>query len=250
MSDLREAKDAADIPVMANTGVKHETVAGRTDRRRRRDRRDQPQGRRLHVESGRPGTRHRDDETGPRGSRVTRRQLKHMAKKTKLFFATDVHGSEMCFRKFLNAGAVYGPDVLVLGGDIAGKAVQAVEDLGGGRYTTTFRGHRYEIDDSEGARAGRAAHLRRRLLPVARPAGRARRAHHRRDRRRSPARSDAPAARAVDGDGRRTASAARQAGLLDARQRRPAIARGASAGRAAGASTPRAECCRSMTSTR
>ncbi len=72
-----------------------------------------------------------------------------MAKKTKLFFATDVHGSEMCFRKFLNAGAVYRPDVMVLGGDIAGKAVQAVEDLGGGRFTTTFRGHRYDIDDPQ-----------------------------------------------------------------------------------------------------
>lgn len=72
-----------------------------------------------------------------------------MAKKTKLFFATDVHGSEMCFRKFLNAGIAYRPDVMVLGGDIAGKAVQAVEDLGGGRYTTTFRGHRYDIEDAE-----------------------------------------------------------------------------------------------------
>ena len=70
-----------------------------------------------------------------------------MAKKTKLFFATDVHGSEMCFRKFLNAGAAYGPDVMVLGGDIAGKAIQAVEAVGDGRYTTTFRGHRYDIDD-------------------------------------------------------------------------------------------------------
>jgi uncharacterized protein len=72
-----------------------------------------------------------------------------VAKKTKLFFATDVHGSEMCFRKFLNAGAAYQPDVMVLGGDIAGKAIQAVEDLGGGRFTTTFRGHRYEIDDEQ-----------------------------------------------------------------------------------------------------
>ncbi len=72
-----------------------------------------------------------------------------MAKKTKLFFATDVHGSEMCFRKFLNAGVAYKPDVMVLGGDIAGKAVQAIEDLGSGRFTTTFRGHRYDIEDQE-----------------------------------------------------------------------------------------------------
>jgi uncharacterized protein len=72
-----------------------------------------------------------------------------VAKKTKLFFATDVHGSEMCFRKFLNAGAFYKPDVMVLGGDIAGKAVQAVQDLGNGRFTTTFRGHRYDIEDDQ-----------------------------------------------------------------------------------------------------
>jgi Icc-related predicted phosphoesterase len=72
-----------------------------------------------------------------------------VAKKTKLFFATDVHGSEMCFRKFLNAGLAYRPDVMVLGGDIAGKAVQAVESLGGRRFTTTFRGHRYDIEDAE-----------------------------------------------------------------------------------------------------
>jgi uncharacterized protein len=72
-----------------------------------------------------------------------------VARKIKLFFATDVHGSEMCFRKFLNAGVAYRPDVMVLGGDIAGKAVQAVEDLGGGRFTTTFRGHRYDIEDAE-----------------------------------------------------------------------------------------------------
>jgi Icc-related predicted phosphoesterase len=72
-----------------------------------------------------------------------------VAPNTKLFFATDVHGSEMCFRKFLNAGVAYRPDVMVLGGDIAGKAVQAVEHLGGGRFTTTFRGHRYDVDDQQ-----------------------------------------------------------------------------------------------------
>src|SRR3954470_20846148 len=72
-----------------------------------------------------------------------------MAKRLKLYFATDIHGSEKCFRKFLNAGAAYGPDVMVLGGDIAGKAVQAIDDLGDGRYRTTFRGTEYAIDTPE-----------------------------------------------------------------------------------------------------
>ena len=43
--------------------------------------------------------------------------------RTRLYFATDVHGSEQCFRKFLNAAAVYEVDALVLGGDVTGKVV-------------------------------------------------------------------------------------------------------------------------------
>lgn len=39
----------------------------------------------------------------------------------RVFFATDIHGSEACFRKFVNAGAAYKADVIVLGGDITGK---------------------------------------------------------------------------------------------------------------------------------
>lgn len=70
-----------------------------------------------------------------------------MARNTKLFFATDVHGSEKCFRKFLNAGAAYGADVLILGGDVAGKAIQAIERVAPGRYTTTFRGHRHDVEE-------------------------------------------------------------------------------------------------------
>ena len=42
---------------------------------------------------------------------------------TRLFFATDIHGSERLFRKFINAAKVYGVRVLVLGGDITGKAL-------------------------------------------------------------------------------------------------------------------------------
>jgi Icc-related predicted phosphoesterase len=41
----------------------------------------------------------------------------------RIFFATDVHGSDRCFRKFLAAAKVYEADVLLLGGDIAGKGL-------------------------------------------------------------------------------------------------------------------------------
>jgi uncharacterized protein len=39
----------------------------------------------------------------------------------KLFFVSDIHGSETCFRKLVNAGKFYGVDVLLMGGDLAGK---------------------------------------------------------------------------------------------------------------------------------
>jgi Icc-related predicted phosphoesterase len=41
----------------------------------------------------------------------------------RIFFATDVHGSEVCWRKFLNAGTFHKADVLVMGGDMTGKAM-------------------------------------------------------------------------------------------------------------------------------
>ncbi len=70
-----------------------------------------------------------------------------MAKRTKVYFATDLHGSSKCFRKFLNAGQVYGADVLVLGGDLAGKALQTIVRQPGGRWRCEFVGTRYDVSD-------------------------------------------------------------------------------------------------------
>jgi len=57
---------------------------------------------------------------------------------TKLFFATDIHGSDICWIKFLNAGKFYEADVLILGGDMTGKAVVPVVHQGGSTYKTTL----------------------------------------------------------------------------------------------------------------
>jgi Icc-related predicted phosphoesterase len=69
-----------------------------------------------------------------------------MAHRTKVYFATDLHGSSKCFRKFVNAGAFYGVDVLVLGGDLAGKALQTIVRGADGRYRCTFIGTSYEVE--------------------------------------------------------------------------------------------------------
>src|SRR6187549_2360575 len=52
----------------------------------------------------------------------------------RIFFASDLHGSERCYRKFLNSAAFFEADVLILGGDLTGKAILPIVDLGGGRY--------------------------------------------------------------------------------------------------------------------
>jgi Icc-related predicted phosphoesterase len=74
---------------------------------------------------------------------------KEKGKVTKLFFVTDVHGSENTFRKFVNSGKFYGVDVLVLGGDIAGKMVVPILDLGGGHYRSTIQSITHELDGAD-----------------------------------------------------------------------------------------------------
>ena len=50
----------------------------------------------------------------------------------RIFFATDVHGSETCFRKFVNAAAAYKADAIILGGDITGKQLVLIVAENGG----------------------------------------------------------------------------------------------------------------------
>lgn len=52
----------------------------------------------------------------------------------RLYFATDVHGSEICWKKFLNAGKFYRADVLVLGGDMTGKALVPIQQQPDGTW--------------------------------------------------------------------------------------------------------------------
>jgi Icc-related predicted phosphoesterase len=53
---------------------------------------------------------------------------------TRIFFTTDVHGSDRCFRKFLNAAKAYKADALILGGDITGKVLVPISARPDGRY--------------------------------------------------------------------------------------------------------------------
>lgn len=61
-------------------------------------------------------------------------------KGTRLFYASDVHGSERTWRKFLSAARFYGADVLVMGGDVMGKLAIPIIREGGGRHRATIHG--------------------------------------------------------------------------------------------------------------
>jgi Icc-related predicted phosphoesterase len=56
-----------------------------------------------------------------------------------LFFATDLHGSEVCFRKFVAAAKFYGAQLLVLGGDVTGKLVVPIVRRPDGRFVAQER---------------------------------------------------------------------------------------------------------------
>src|SRR5713226_3041041 len=62
----------------------------------------------------------------------------------RIFFATDLHGSEMCWRKFLNAAKFYEAEILICGGDMTGKAmIPIVEE--NGHYTVTIAADRQVV---------------------------------------------------------------------------------------------------------
>ena len=63
----------------------------------------------------------------------------------KIFFATDIHGSEVCWRKFLNSAAFYKADLVVLGGDVTGKAMVPITEYNG-YWQVTLRGETMRLD--------------------------------------------------------------------------------------------------------
>ena len=97
----------------------------------------------------------------------------------KIYFATDIHGSEVCVRKFLNAAKFYDCDTLIMGGDITGKMIVPIVSRGQGVHTATLYGRDIRVVDDglslsertglqcrRGSRQGGAALCRAQALPV------------------------------------------------------------------------------------
>ena len=70
----------------------------------------------------------------------------------RIFFATDIHGSDVCWRKFLNAGSFHKADVLVMGGDMTGKAMVPIV-ASGGSWELTLQEQRHVLTGEDELRA-------------------------------------------------------------------------------------------------
>jgi Icc-related predicted phosphoesterase len=83
----------------------------------------------------------------------------------RMFFATDIHGSEVCWKKFLNSGAHYKADVVVLGGDMTGKALVPIIHDGDGRWHATLLDNRETLNGEEEVAQFEGAVIRRGYYP-------------------------------------------------------------------------------------
>jgi uncharacterized protein len=66
---------------------------------------------------------------------------------TEIYYASDVHGADQCWRKFLGAGRFYHVSALIMGGDLAGKAIVPIETNGSGSFRATFLGETHAGTD-------------------------------------------------------------------------------------------------------
>jgi|SRR5579859_351428 len=70
-------------------------------------------------------------------------------KGARIFFATDIHGSDRCFRKFLNAAKFYNCQILIMGGDMTGKMLIPIIDEGAGKWSTRLYGRSMKVTEDE-----------------------------------------------------------------------------------------------------
>ena len=67
----------------------------------------------------------------------------------RIFFATDVHGSDICWKKFIAAGDFYKANLIILGGDMTGKALVPIIGEKDGTCTVDFQDNRMVLKKPE-----------------------------------------------------------------------------------------------------
>jgi uncharacterized protein len=67
----------------------------------------------------------------------------------RLFYASDIHGSDLLWRKFLGAAPFYDAAAAVMGGDLLGKAIVPVEHRDDGTYRAKFLGEERLVHEGQ-----------------------------------------------------------------------------------------------------
>ncbi len=70
----------------------------------------------------------------------TKNRKSSKQKGVRVYYASDIHGTEILWKKFLNAPRHYHADVLMMGGDVTGKIVVPVVERDRGVYTARVLG--------------------------------------------------------------------------------------------------------------
>jgi uncharacterized protein len=83
----------------------------------------------------------------------------------RVYFATDIHGSETCWRKFLNSGKHYEANVMVLGGDMTGKALVPIVQEGKDHWHATLLENRREFESEDEVKEFENSVMRRGYYP-------------------------------------------------------------------------------------
>jgi len=70
-------------------------------------------------------------------------------KMMRILYGSDFHGSEAAFRKFISSGLQYKANVMIVGGDVTGKAMIPVIHQGEGKYLAHFFGSDHTTSSPE-----------------------------------------------------------------------------------------------------
>ncbi len=76
-------------------------------------------------------------------------QRKKKEETTRILFATDMHGSEGSWRKFLNASVMLKVHVAICGGDLTGKMIVPIVEQKDGKYTYYLMGGTHTIGSED-----------------------------------------------------------------------------------------------------
>lgn len=66
----------------------------------------------------------------------------------RVYFCSDIHASEKCWKKFLSTPRYYDAQVIIVGGDVTGKFIVPIVEAKRGRHTCRFAGIERKLSDA------------------------------------------------------------------------------------------------------